>query len=281
MSADYRRTLKRRGLAQSTIHTRMRCLQVFAEWLQRDALTATTEEIELFLDWKKLQARTRYNWISHLSNYYRWAIDHDHLERDPTVRVDRPKLPKQLPRPIVEADLSMAVEIAKPNRTMHGWLILAGWAGLRCAELAGLTSDAVMLDEGLIRVLGKGTKERIVPMHPRVTDALLSHGLPRSGHVFRRPRGARWWPEGVSREGTFFFDGLGMEWRMHSLRHRFGTRALAACGNLRTVQELMGHANPSTTAAYTAYSHEAGREAVLGLERDGSPLVVPLPFAAG
>lgn len=199
---EYGTTMRRRGLAASTVGTRLRCLHLFEAWLERDLLTAEPGDVERFLDGKRLGPRSRYNWISHLSSYYRWCVDHELCDRDPTVRVERPKLPRLLPRPITEADLAVAVEVAQPNRLMYAWLVLAGWAGLRCAEIAGLTADAVMLDDGLLRILGKGGKERVVPTHPKVVDALLYHGVPRQGYVFRRPRGARWFPEGVSREAS-------------------------------------------------------------------------------
>lgn len=282
MVDDYTAFMRRRGLAESTIRRRVDALRCFAVCVG-DLAAATPDDIDRFLDgrvWagKPLAARTRYGWVSHLGCFYQWAVDHDLLERNPTLRVERPRLRRLLPRPISEGDLRMALDVAAADRTMSAWLTLAAYGGLRCAEIAGLTADRVLLDQSLLLVLGKGQKERVVPAHPRCVEAVSSYGIPKAGFVFRRPRGGRWTDAAVSREGALFFEGLGMGWRMHSLRHRFGTKALEACGNLRTVQELMGHESPNTTAGYAAYSHRAGRAAVLGLDCDGEPVEVPLPF---
>lgn len=281
MIGDYRRHMVRRGLAESTIQRRCEALRLFEAHVG-DLRRATPEDIDAFLDARhgrhgRLAKRTRYCWISHLANFYAWAVDRELVDRDPTLRVDRPRLDRLLPHPISEGDLAMALEAA--GTAMRAWLVLMAYGGLRVAEVAGLTADNILPDYGAIRVLGKGSKERVVPLHPLCVEALAVAGVPRSGFVFRRPRGGRWSPAAMSREVALFFQALGMTWTAHSLRHRFGSRLLDACGNLRTVQELMGHASPATTATYTQYNIAAGRDAVLSIDT-GGVTALSLPFAA-
>lgn len=247
--ADFTTYMRRRGLAKGTIEKRRMYLSAFGGWLERPLLTATTDEIERFLDSRQVCARTRYCWLSHLHSFYAWAIDHELTDRDPTGRIDRPKLRQLLPRPLGEADLEVA--LANADRVMSAWLHLAAYAGLRCAEIASLEASDVLESEATLHVTGKGDKERMVPAHPKVLLALRAAGIPRTGPLFRRPRGGRYTAAMVSREISLYFEGLGIAATAHQLRHRFATRALAATGDLRAVQELLGHASPQTTAVYT------------------------------
>lgn len=247
--AEFTRYMRRRDLAPATVYKRRRYLFAFAEWLDRPLFDATPDDIDRFLDSRHIGPRTRYCWLSHLHAFYAWAVDHDLTLTDPTVKLDRPKLRPLYPRPIAEADLDMAISHA--DRTMSAWLHLGAYAGLRCAEMAGLDATDVLESEMTLHVVGKGGKERLVPAHPRVLIALRSAGLPRSGPVFRRPRGGVWSPAAVSREIGAYFESLGIRGTAHQLRHRFATKALDATGDLRAVQELLGHANPQTTAIYT------------------------------
>lgn len=188
LGTEYATHLRRRGLAAGTIYRRSSTVRAFREWLDGVPLeAATTQQVERFLDSRGLEGRTRYCWISHLHCFYRWAIDHGHATQDPTARIERPRLRRLMPRPIGEPDLEVALSMA--DRTMKAWLALASYGGLRCAEIAALDADCVLHQYGVLRVLGKGAKERMVPMHPVVSDALAAYGVPRSGPVFRRPRG--------------------------------------------------------------------------------------------
>jgi site-specific recombinase XerD len=270
MRGSYLAALRRRGLAQGTIDHRRLCLDALTRWVEpRSVIDATTEDVEALLDTRNIGSRARYCFISHLHCFYAWAIDHGHATSDPTARVERPKLRPNLPRPINEGDLAVAVDNA--SATMTAWLILGAFAGLRVGEIAGLRAEDVSEAEMTLRVLGKGGKERLVPMHPRVLDALRSHGIPRQGFVFRRPNGVRYTAQMVSRDGSVFFDGLGIRATMHQLRHRFATKALEASGDLRAVQELLGHASPTTTAIYTKVTTSRLRSVVDAIDGAAPP----------
>lgn len=261
--ADYEVHLRRRNLSKATIRRRIPLLRSFANWLEQPILDADTEAIESFLDSRRRAGpRSRYHYISDFCCFYEWACQHELVDKNPTTLIARPKLARLLPRPISEADLEVALATAR--REMYVWLVLAAFGGLRVMEIAGLDVGDVRLDEGVLHVMGKGGKERLVDVHPLVEGALLAFGLPRRGAVFQRPRGGRWLPEGVTVEISSFFEDLGMPWTAHNLRHRFGTKVNLA-GGLRVTQELMGHENVNTTAIYTKVERAEARAAVLAL----------------
>jgi integrase/recombinase XerC len=261
----YRIELDRRGLSSSTIRTygyRLRALDQARQSAGGTLLDATAEDIQLFLDHRRLIPRTRYVWLSSLHTFYEWARKAELVDRNPTVDIVRPRPRRTLPRPITEDDLTAAIRQADPQ--MAAWLTLAAFAGLRCAEIAGLKTEDVMLDDNLLRVLGKGGHERVVPMHPRVRAALIRHGIRRRGYLFVRPEfdelgrhhpahGARYSAKNVSRLFSAHFRELGLEATAHQLRHRFATRTYQASRDIRVVQELLGHQSPTTTAIYTAF----------------------------
>lgn len=270
MIEDHCRHLVRRGLATATIDSRRRRLLTFD--LRCGLATATTEQVEAFLDAKDLSAKSRYDWISHLSCFYRWAIDHELVDRDPTARVVRPRLRRRLPRPVGTGDLVTALQMAEPM--MRTWLSLMAFGGLRCIEVARLEIDDVLWDDGLLRVHGKGDKDRMVPMHPEVERTLRTLTLPTRGRLFRRPRGGPYPAAQVSREVSEYLADLGVSATAHQLRHWFGTHVYRTSRDLRVTQELLGHSSPTTTAAYADWSRQEAQRAVLDLELTVEPSVL-------
>jgi integrase/recombinase XerC len=285
MIEGWRRDQARRGLMASSASKRCCMMRTFNAWCDGDLTNATREDIERFLDERRtargepISARTRYTWISCLDCFYRWACRNGHAEWNPAAAIERPKLRKTLPRPISDDDLTFA--LANTDGQMRVWMILAHLAGLRCAEIATLDRDDILHDLGMIRVVGKGQKERLIPMHPTVAAELRAYPMPKvNGHIFRRPNGHTWKAAEVSRETALHLRYIGVNATLHQFRHWFGTRALRACGNIRTVQELMGHASPTTTAIYTAFCNEDGRAAVLALTPPSEPEPAPLAAAS-
>lgn len=248
--SQYRTHLTRRHLAGSTINRYLTDLRAFARWLDPTPITeATRDQIEVFLDGRDLDAaRTRYRWLSELHRFYAWAVAHEKMAVDPTLQIERPRLSRLLPRPIGDDDLARAIEVAGP--LMKAWLTLAAYGGLRCAEIA--TLDRAGLQPSSMRIVGKGGHERVVPLHPQIREALAGVSLSRSGPVFRRKDGRPFTAKEVSRRLSAYLEGIGVDATGHQARHAFGTRAYRHSKNLRAVQELMGHADPSTTASYAA-----------------------------
>lgn len=256
---------RRRGLLPRSIEKRQGSLVSFARWLgQRGLLEATRADVEAFLDARQIGARTRYAWLSHLHGFYRWAVAEDLMAEDPTAKITRPKLRRSLPRPVSTNELRTALDAASARQRC--WLLLAAYQGLRCQEIAGLRREDVLDSEGLLRVThAKGGNERLLPLHPEVLTSLVEMPMPRIGWVFTRPRGGKYTPAQVSEEFNVFLRAVGSTATAHQLRHWFGTELYKTTHDLRLTQEMLGHANPSTTAVYTAFDRRAAGEAVRAL----------------
>ena len=257
----YRTHLERRGLAAVTIARRIAVLRVVGELGPFGSIDAAA--IERLLDARpgragRLDPRTRTCWVSHLHTFYAWAVAFGHLSGDPTARLVRPKLRRQLPRPIPEEAFARAVDAA-PTELLRAWLLLAGNAGLRCCEIAGLRGEDV--HSGALRVLGKGSKERIVPTHPRLEE--LAAGWPTVGPVFVDPAtGGAYRPAQVSKHLGDYFRRQRLPYRAHQARHRFASAVYASTGDVLVVAELCGHESVETARIYAAVTSERRRAAV-------------------
>lgn len=267
----FTRDQRREGVLESSITRRASDLRAFARWLDPESiLDATKDDVNAFLDLRRGRGgaphspRSRYLWLSNLHAFYGWAIDEEITMHDPTARIRRPKLRPGLPRPVQTADLVRAIEGAEP--VMRAWLALAAFAGLRCAEIAGVHRDDIREDSMMLRVMGKGQKERLVPLHPFVLAAIKDAGWRRRGPIFRRPSGAEYSPAQVSRLIALHCDELEIEATAHQFRHWFGTTAFEACGDIRTVADLLGHANMNTSLTYAAFSPTRARAAVAAMQ---------------
>ena len=253
---------ERRGLMPNSIYKRDRYMRVFADFLEPGSLLgASREDIEVFLDSRHIGSRTRYAWLSHLHGFYEWSIREEVGELDPTVRIVRPKMRRALPRPAATEELRVALQAAEPRNRC--WLLLAGYQGLRCQEIAGLRREDVLDTEGLLRIAkAKGGHERMLPLHPVVLSALQELPMPRVGWVFIRPRGGPFKPVDVSHDFNAFLRRAGVGATAHQLRHWFGSTLYAQSHDIRLTQEMLGHASPATTAIYTAFDRRAAGEAV-------------------
>jgi integrase/recombinase XerC len=267
--------MRERGLRASTVRSRLYHLLRLVEFFEGrgrqlgldDLLALTKKDLTL---WRTalstmLTPGAQACYISQVRGYYRWAAAEKLLDEDPTKGLTIPRIPRRVPRPIPEGDLLDAVRLA-PAR-VKPMLMLAGWAGLRACEIAQLQRADIDLESSMPTVLvadGKGGRQRVIPLHPHVIEALHAFGLPRAGWLFPRMDGrpGQIMPWLVSQLCNNHLHSLGIDASLHSLRHRFGTKAYQGCQDLRVVQELMGHAWPSTTSGYVAYSHAMAVAAV-------------------
>ena len=187
-------------------------------------------------------------------------------------RLARPRLRRHLPRPIADDRLEHALAVApKPVRT---YLVLAAYAGLRAAEVAALHRDDLMEHAAppvlVVRDGAKGSKHRVVPLHPHVLHALAQ--IPERGYLFPHESGrGHVAPNTISKRANAFLHGVGIPDSFHALRHWFGTTLYRESRDLRLCQELLGHSDPKTTAGYAAFAPDRAAGIVAALPDLGEP----------
>lgn len=259
--ALYVLSMTRRGLASGTVYVRASELRAWLAFIGCAWVTATRHDVERWLDTRPLGARARYTAISHLSMFYRWAIREDMTATDPTAAVERPKLPRRLPRPVpasqVDRLLDDAGELEVP-------ILLMVDAGLRCLEVARLRWSDVDLEAGTLHVAGKGDRDRLVGLPRRLRHALYLAQGAGPAMVF----GRQVTPARVSQLVGGRARALGLEGvTAHRLRHTYATRLYrATAGDLGAVQLALGHASVSTTQIYAQVDVERALRAAAMLD---------------
>lgn len=261
-----------KGLSNLTQESYRRDLSQFAIWLnQRGSRldVADSVAIQQFLDFRfqqKLSSRTSARFLSCLRGFYRYLLREGVLKENPVALIENPKLGKPLPKSLTESDveaLLAAPDVESPlglrDRTMLEVLYACG---LRVSELVGLTVSQINLRQNVVRILGKGSKERLVPMgeeaarwlerYLREARPVLLNNIP-DEIVFPSTRA-----QPMTRQ-TFWYRikywaevaGIQAELSPHTLRHAFATHLLNHGADLRVVQLLLGHSDLSTTQIYT------------------------------
>jgi integrase/recombinase XerC len=267
--ADYDTFQRRKGFTTTTIRQRRTIINAFARWLAPTRLVdATADDIEAWLDARPRANATRYSYVSTLYCFYSYVVGHGGIVSNPAADVIRPKRPRLMPRPLGAEQLSMA--LANANARSYAMLALATFQGLRVQEIAGLDAEHVMWHRtppALLVAAGKGGRERVVPLSLRAEQALRNYGVPRSGPVFfNLETGQRLTPSAVSRMVSQAFTDAGVpDGAAHRCRHSFATMTYQRSLDLRLVQELLGHASPSTTAIYAAFANPRAAEVVRDL----------------
>jgi integrase/recombinase XerD len=259
------------GLAEGTIETYLReCrkFQVFLEAAGESTLEASTGDLIDYLvrrQTEDIDKRTSAKILSTLRSLFGFLVLERYRADNPADGIDGPKLDKKLPKVLsIEAveEFLKAIDISKPMGLRDRALFeLIYSSGLRISEALGLTTGHLFLRERLLRVTGKGDKERIAPLGEEAAHWLhryLNEARPRlvkpgknDHRVFLSRRGT-----GISRKGVWkrfkeIAAAAGLEAKVHTLRHSFATHLLQGGADLRAVQELLGHADISTTQIYT------------------------------
>ena len=266
------------GHSANTVESYLRDLTRFVGWLDHRGVAGpalvTRKLVREFIFALKdlgLSAATIRRQASAIRTYYGFLISEGRVEQDPSDRLEMPRRGRRLPDTLSVAE--MEAMLAAPDADAPlAWrdralLELGYGAGLRVSELCGLTIPDLLLAEGLVRVLGKGSKQRLVPVGRSVIGAVsvylhqvrpgLDHGASRD-RVLLNARGAP-----LSRVGAWgIVKRLARVARIrkrvttHTLRHSFATHLLEGGADLRAVQEMLGHADLSTTQIYTHVDRE-------------------------
>jgi integrase/recombinase XerC len=200
--------------------------------------------------------------LAGLRTFFRFLCREGRLERNPARVLLSPRLEKRIPAPLEEAQVEALLDVPGDDAAStraRAILELLYATGIRCAELVGLDVGEIDLDARMVRVLGKGRKERIVLFGTRAQEALRSWlaaraGLrPKTDGVFINLRGGRLSDRSVRALVSRRVKQVALTRRCspHTLRHSFATHLLARGADLRAIQELLGHASLSTTQRYT------------------------------
>lgn len=267
--------LAQRGLSPHTVAAYGQDLDALRDFLEElgVALNGLNEEtLLLFVAWLRRrgdQSRTLARRLSSLRTFFAWCVDEGALPANPAALIDGPKLPSLLPEVLTQAEMGRL--LAAPDlgtrlgRRDACMLDLLYAAGLRVSELITLAPGDLDLERGVVRLFGKGSKERFVPLHSEAVRRLSEYlrderpaFAPREERVFLNRSGL-----GLTRQGVWKLVkryALSAEIRKnispHTFRHSFATHLLEGGADLRSVQMLLGHADLSATEIYTHVQSE-------------------------
>jgi integrase/recombinase XerD len=262
------------GLAANSLAAYRRDVQALAEWLgERSLYSAEDADLHAYLaeQFTRSRASTANRRLATLRRFFRWALREGKIQADPTLQLTNARTPARFPKALAEAQVEALLaapdvdtELGLRDRAM---LELLYATGLRVSELVGLRLVELSLNEGLVRVFGKGSKERIVPLGEeartwieryfvRSRRALLAGRSSDAVFVTQRAEAMtrqRFWRL-IKRYAVQA--GIAAPLSPHGLRHAFATHLLNHGADLRVVQLLLGHADISTTQIYTHVARE-------------------------
>jgi integrase/recombinase XerD len=274
-----------RGLSRNTLEAYRSDLLQFGEFLDRRGLEPAAVvhgEVATFLSELEVAPSTLSRKVACLRSFYRYLRREGAVAHDPTADLRGPRKPQRLPRVLTREQVARLLEQPRGTAPLalrdRALLELMYACGLRASEAIGLELKDVDLDEGLLCARGKGSKERIVPVGRQAVTAVRAYersGRPAltaagsgstsavQARLFLNSRGG-----GLTRQGLYkIIQGharrAGLEERMspHTLRHSFATHLLAGGCDLRSLQEMLGHADLATTQLYTHLSSERLKQA--------------------
>ena len=266
-----------RGLSRNTLSAYRNDLSGLAVWLLkqgRTLLAARRQDLLAYLSDRVndgAKPRTTARLLSSMRRFYRYLIREGQLQEDPSVRIDTPRIGRPLPDTLSESEVEALLDAPDEQDTLglrdRAMLELLYACGLRVSELVGMTTDQASLTQGVVRLVGKGSKERLVPMGEEAVD-WLQHYLDESRpdlaagssakQLFITRRG-----KGMTRQAFWYRirhyavkSGINKPLSPHTLRHAFATHLLNHGADLRVVQMLLGHSDLSTTQIYTHVARE-------------------------
>ncbi|HEX5146161.1 MAG TPA: site-specific tyrosine recombinase XerD [Conexibacter sp.] len=275
-----------RGLSRNTLEAYRSDLLQYGAWLTaagKDALAVEHGDLAAFVatlaaggDGRPPAAATTVQRkVACLRSFYRHLRREEILDRDPTAELKGPPRGKRLPQVLSRDEVALLLSQPQGESPAalrdRALLELMYACGLRASEAVGIRLEELDLDEGVLRANGKGSKERLVPIGSKAVAALFAYlavgrpqlvGLREETHVFVNQRG-----RGLTRQGLYKIvqrhaksAGLADKMSPHTLRHTFATHLLAGGCDLRSLQEMLGHADIATTQIYTHLSADRLRD---------------------
>lgn len=263
-----------KGLAANTLAAYARDLAVYSDFLKQTEMVAAPENIDSLmivgflasLREQGLAPRSRARVLSTMRQFHRFLVREGHTRADPTSRIEAPRTPSKLPQLLSTAEVTSLLEapradtpIARRDRAMLEVLYATG---MRISELIDLRLADIKLDIGCLHVMGKGSKQRLIPLGEVALEFLgdyLHNVRPHMTkgkapqEVFLNSRGVKLSRQGFWKKikGYALCAGINKAVYPHLLRHSFATHLLENGADLRAVQAMLGHADVSTTQIYT------------------------------
>ena len=275
-----------KSLSENSILAYLRDYDKLMQYLEITNNGKSPKEIELsdlqeMIRWISemgISARSQARIISGLRNFFFFLILEDEIEIDPTELLDLPKIGKKLPEVLDKNEIDAllgAIDLSKNEGHRNRAIIETLYScGLRVSELIGLKITNLYFDEGFIRVIGKGNKERLVPVSPSVEkevnlyrNHIRVHQDIKPGHediLFLNRRGKQLTRVMIFTIVKQLAEAIGLHKNIspHTFRHSFATHMVENGANLRAIQEMLGHESISTTEIYTHLSDDLLKEAI-------------------
>ena len=267
---DYLRFEKK--YSENTISSYKRDLNKMNLYLKKDFIKLTKADIQKYIQnlSKNESSNTISRTISSLKSFYKFLEINKYTNTNPLTTIISPKTARKLPKVLSEEEVNKLLDINLNNDFDYrnkAMLELMYSSGLRVSELINLTVNDVDLKNSLVRIFGKGSKERIVPLNDYATEALNNYILYHRPKLFKQKENNYLFLNNhgnqMTRQGFFKTlkkitkeKGIKSELSPHTLRHSFATHLLKYGADLRSIQELLGHSDISTTQIYTHITNE-------------------------
>ena len=254
-----------RRLSVNTIDSYGENLLLVSKYLNKDLINATRDDIKNFFDNFDGDVKTKAHYLTVLNSFYKYLLFMGKCSINPCDGIKHPKLSKKLPEYLTSEEINKLFDIrlTKPIDYRNKAMLEVLYAtGTRISELINLELNQIDFDECIIRVTGKGKKDRIIPIGDTAMDALKNYILNYriflvktndNNYVFLNKNGSK-----ISRQGFFkilkglaFDAGIKKDISPHTIRHSFATNLLNKGADLRIIQELLGHENLQTTEIYS------------------------------
>ncbi|NOQ15389.1 MAG: site-specific tyrosine recombinase XerD [Methyloprofundus sp.] len=267
------------GLSQNTLSAYASDLRIFDKSLAKKGLAqASNSDISFFLNQRYdqgISARSSARILSSLRRFYSYLLREKQINTDPTALIDTPRIGRPLPSSLSEPDVELLLSAPEPTSLLgardKAMLEMLYATGLRVTELVSLSTNQINLRQGVLRVIGKGNKERLTPIGEQAIDSLENYmQYSRKALLSERPCDAVFVTNraaGMTRQAFWHIikryakkAGINKELSPHTLRHAFATHLLNHGADLRVVQLLLGHSDLSTTQIYTHIAKERLKE---------------------